>query len=227
MRGPRTTDRGASTQPRSGLRIVSQTATADPLETASDDDATFVIRFRNQEAGAGEALWQRFLPDVRAIVRRLWGPKPEQDDLVQEVFLRFFMVVGRLRKAESVRSFIFGICVRVVNEEIRRRMFRRWLSITPASVPHLPTIEGGDHDAREAVRRLYDVLDSIGGQARSLYVVRHIEGKELTEVASVHGISLSSAQRKLARVEKRVAAMVENDPLLSEYASTVGQGGLS
>ena len=47
--------------------------------------------------------------------------------------------------------------------------------------------------------------------------MRHIEGKELTEVASLHGMSISSVQRKLARAEKCVASMVQNDALLSDY----------
>lgn len=204
--------------PFAGPRLVPQ----PPAETelADADDATLIARLLKEEAGAAEVAWSRFLPAVRATVRRLLGPKPEEEDVVQEVFLRFFTTARRLRDPALARSFIFGISVRVVREEIRRRTLRRWLPLAShEDRPELSVAED-DHDAREALKRFYRVLDTLSGESRSLFVVRHLEGKELTEVASIHGISLSSVQRKLARTEKCVATMVENDPLLSEYVSS-------
>ena len=54
-------------------------------------------------------------------MRRLLGPDRDIEDLSQEVFLRFFAAVPRLREPEAVRSFLFGICVRVTRRERRAR----------------------------------------------------------------------------------------------------------
>jgi RNA polymerase sigma-70 factor (ECF subfamily) len=220
--------------PFAGPRLVpNPPAEADDAELDDVDDATLIARLLNDEAGAAEILWERFLPGVRATVRRLLGPKPEEEDVVQEVFLRFFSTARRLRDPVLARSFIFGICVRVVREEIRRRTVHRWLSIaSPEDLPDrsntaMTAMAEGDHDAREALKRFYRVLDTLSGESRSLFVVRHVEGKELTEVATLHGISVSSVQRKLARTEKCVATMVQNDPLLSQYVSTALTKGRS
>jgi RNA polymerase sigma-70 factor (ECF subfamily) len=186
------------------------------------DDAALVLGLQQNEAGAAALAWRRFVPMVRATVRRMLGPGRDEDDVVQEVFLRFFTVVRRLREPALVRSFLFGICVRIVRKEIRRRKLRSWLRLAGESLEDSMTewpAVAGDPEAREAIRRFYGVLDSLRGESRSLVVVRFLEGKELTEVAQLHGMSLSTVQRKLTKAVARVTALVRQDPALSAYVS--------
>jgi RNA polymerase sigma-70 factor (ECF subfamily) len=88
----------------------------------------------------------------------------------------------------------------------------------------LPDVAGpiDDQDAREVVRRYYQILDRVGAEGRSLFVARHLEGLGLAEVAELHGLSLSTAQRRLARVAERVSAMIRKDPIVSEYLAQRG-----
>src|SRR6185436_6740975 len=137
-------------------------------------------------------------------------------DLAQEVFLRFFRGVDPIRDPVTARRFVIGICMRVVGGELRRRWFRRFLRLTASGAP--PEQETHvDLDSREVLRRYYRVLEQIGGQARSLFVARQIEELPMAEVAALHGLSISTTQRKLRRVVRRVAAMVDADPALSAY----------
>ena len=192
------------------------------------DDAALVLSLQRSEAGAAASIWRRFVPMVRATVRRMLGPGRDEDDVVQEVFLHFFAGVRRLREPALVRSFLFGICVRTVRKEIRRRKLRSWLRLSGDAVDDLavdwPAVSG-DPEAREAIRRFYAVLDSLRGESRSLVVVRFLEGKELLEVARLHGMSLSTVQRKLQRAVARVTALVRQDPALSVYVSARMFGG--
>ena len=174
------------------------------------------------DAAAPRLAWQRFAPVVRGNMRRLIGPAGDEDDLVQEVFLRFFDKVGRLREPDAVRSFLFGICIRVARKDLRKRWLRRWLRLTERGVVPEARVEDDsdvERDAREAARRTYEILDEIGGEGRSLFVTRHIEGLELAQVAKLHGLSISTTQRRLGRVAKRVEAMVRRDPVLSELVT--------
>ncbi len=74
--------------------------------------------------------------------------------------------------------------------------------------------EGVDEGAREALARLYALLDRLDDRARLLFVLRHIEGLELAETAQASRMSLATAKRHLAKVTARVHAMAE-DPLLA------------
>jgi RNA polymerase sigma-70 factor, ECF subfamily len=193
-----------------------------PSPDAEPDDVALVAALRRKEPRAELIAWRRFAPHVTRTLRRLMGPGGDEEDLSQEVFLRFFRKVGGLREPSAVRGFLTGICLRVVRRELRRRWLRRWLKITDRGV--VPDVAGPveDQEAREVVRRYYQILDRVGAEERSLFVARHLEGLGLAEVAELHGISVSTTQRKLARVGERVSAMIRKDPIVSEYLAQHG-----
>jgi len=192
--------------------------------TAEPDDEELIQALRRGDAQAAFVVWQRFAPLVTRTLRRLMGPGCDEEDLGQEVFFRFFRNVPALRTPSAVRSFLLGICIRVVRQEVRRRWLRRWLRLTDRGT--LPDVAGpeADQDAREVVRRYYEILDRVGAEGRSLFVTRHVEGVGLADVAALHGLSVSTTQRKLARVTERIAAMARRDPVLAQYAREQVQG---
>ena len=186
-----------------------------PLDDASDADIARAAA-GGQAAAQGRA-WDRFAPLVRGMLRRSLGPFEDVEDHVQEVFIRFFRNLPSLRDPEAVRAFLIGISIRVAASELRRRRVRRWLHWGG----HVPETAGDalDEEAREAVRRLYALLDRLNDEARLAFVLRFIEGLELTAVAEALGISLATTKRRLSKVQRQVFAMVERDPLLAEYLS--------
>jgi RNA polymerase sigma-70 factor (ECF subfamily) len=202
--------------PVSHLTLVGRSALYEQEEV---ELARALIR---EDARVTFVAWTRLRPVVDVTLRRLMGPESEVEDLAQEVFLRFFRTVPRLRDPKALRSFLFGICLRTVRRELRRRWLRRFLRLTETGDPPdvaAPADPSDDGDAREVVRRYYDVLEKLGGGARSLFVARHIERLPLTEVAALHGMSVSTVQRKLGRIGQRVAAMVADDPVLSAFTA--------
>lgn len=205
-------------------RLVSDAA-AEQAPGPDGDDAQLASALMAGEREAPHRAWVRFGPLVRGSLRRILGPELDEDDLHQEVFLRFFQRVGGLRDPAAVRGFLYAICLRVAQKELRRRWLRRWLRLTEdGSLPESAAGRGADHEqaereARDAVVRYYAILDAVGGQGRSLFVSRYIEGVELAAVARLHGLSVSTTQRRLLRVARRVDAMVRRDPVLAELAS--------
>jgi DNA-directed RNA polymerase specialized sigma24 family protein len=88
------------------------------------------------------------------------------------------------------------------------------LSLTVASEANEATSRAPDVDAREAVSRYYRLLDQLSSRDRSLFVSRTIEGLSLESVASLHSVSVSTAQRRIRRAGKRIAVLVRHDPIL-------------
>src|SRR4051794_5471252 len=145
------------------------------LPTARAEDAVLVLAAARGDERAAEAIWDRFSPLVRGMVRRALGPQGDVADLVQESFLQLFRLIPELRDPESLRSFLIGITLRVVGSELRRRRVRRWLHLTESgSLPETAGLEEDD-EAREALRRLYAALDRLGDADRLIFVLRHIE----------------------------------------------------
>jgi RNA polymerase sigma-70 factor (ECF subfamily) len=188
---------------------------------ALDDDAGLVRAAVEGDPGAPGLIWDRYARLVRGVVRRSLG-EDEVDDHVQEVFLRFFRQVGGLRKPGSLRCFLIGIAMRVAGSELRRRRVRRFMRLAPAeeleSGPGAPR----DDDAREAVRRLYAILDRVDSRTRLLFVLRYVEALELTEIAESLDVSLATAKRHLSRAADRIFSLAGRDELLLAYlAGTV------
>jgi RNA polymerase sigma-70 factor (ECF subfamily) len=187
------------------------------------DPAALLVGVLDGDPTAHAAVWDAYSPNIRAVLRRALGPGADVEDALQEVFLRFFRSATNVREPSSLRSFLIGIAVRVASGELRRRRVRRWFFLTAdGQVPEPET--AGDpaaEQAREAVRRLYEILDALDDTSRLLFVLRHIERLELVEVAETVGVSLATAKRKLARVLPVVLARARADELLSRW---VGSG---
>jgi RNA polymerase sigma-70 factor (ECF subfamily) len=201
-----------------------QLASVHPLPRPRLSDSALVAAAVAGRPGAAELVWDRFAPLVRGLVRRSLGPDRDADDHVQEVFLRLFAQLEQLRDPTALRSFVVGITVRVLRDELRRRRVRRWLRLTDeGELPDDPA-EPRDDAAREALRRLYRILDDGDAEARLAFTLRFVEGLELTEVAAALGDSLATVKRRLAKVTVRVLAAAKNDPVLSSYLADTRGG---
>lgn len=188
-----------------------------------ETDQALVEALRRGDPRAELAAWNRFSPRVDGTLRRLLGPEAEREDLLQEVFIRFFRRIDTLREPAAVGGFLTGICVHVVQAEIARRRRHRWLRLTATGDAPEAVAPHQNADAREAVARYYRQLEKLGARDRSIFVARTIEGLTLLEVAALHGLSVSTTQRRLGRATKRVAALIRRDPLLLHLAN----GGVS
>jgi hypothetical protein len=66
------------------------------------EDRELLLRVRNGDAAAFEALVQRYLPRARVLARRLMHDPDDADDLVQDAFLR---ALGRIATFDVDRAF--------------------------------------------------------------------------------------------------------------------------
>jgi RNA polymerase sigma-70 factor (ECF subfamily) len=187
-----------------------------------DSDESLVLALRRGDRRAELAAWNRYARRVDGTLRRLLGPGEDpmnREDLLQEVFIRFFNRVHTLREANALAGFLTGICVNVVHGEIARRRRRRWLRLTSTGLAPDTSAHEPNADAREALTRYYRQLEVLGAKDRSIFVSRTIEGLTLAEVASLHGLSISTTQRRLNRATKKIALLVRRDPLLVSLAA--------
>jgi RNA polymerase sigma-70 factor, ECF subfamily len=188
------------------------------------DDASLARAAMDGHASAAAEVWDRFAPLVKGVLRRALGPDAEVEDITQEVFFALFRRLRAGHEASSLRGLIVCIAVRALRSELRRRRIRRWLRLTEQGQLPETSAPGEDLEAREAVRRLYGLLDRIDDEARLGFVLRHVQGLELDEVASGLGVSLATVKRRLTKVEARVLTMVEADPALRTYVTPPSRG---
>jgi RNA polymerase sigma-70 factor (ECF subfamily) len=205
-----------------GQRVNLTVLPSGPL--VEQDDAALARALMGDDPGAPRVAWQRFAPMVHRILKRTLGPTADVEDLVQEVFLCLFDRVKTLREPKALKAFVIAIAAMTVRAELRRRRTRRMFWLEVANSPPPPVHP--DPEGRQALKHFYQILDRLGDQDRTAFVLRFMEEMELTDVASALQTSLSTTKRRLARVWQRVALLADRDPALSHYLSSLDREAL-
>jgi len=190
------------------------------------DDATLVHKLIDQHPQAARLIWQRFAPMVHRILRRSLGPDEDVEDLAQEVFMCVFQKASSLREPQALKAFVITVTAFTVRGELRRRWSRRWLRRQRPQTGPGQLVSNQDIESREALRRFYNILDRVGTQDRTAFVLRYIEGMPLEDVAAALDVSVATAKRRLARVWDRVVLLAERDTALVDYLSGLERDGV-
>lgn len=194
-------------------------------DLAEADDETLARAFVESDERAPRVVWERFSPMVRRILRRSLGPGADVEDLLQDVFLRVHQKSPGLRNPKAFRAFIISIATFEARHELRRRWVRQKLGFKyeQASTLELRVVHP-DPDGREALLRFYAILDKLNARDRTAFVLRFMEGLELTEVADAIGVSVATTKRRLNHAWGRIRRQVERDPYLVDYLAPLAKG---
>jgi RNA polymerase sigma-70 factor (ECF subfamily) len=151
-----------------------------------------------------DALYARYAPYVAAIATRILGRRAEVEDVVQEVFA---LAVGGLRRREDhreIKSWLATVTVRRSVQQLRLRAFWSVFDLADeASYDNLadPT---ADSQESELISDVYRALDRLPPRQRVPWVLRHIEGQSLEQVAELCGCSLATAKRRIGAAHDRI-----------------------
>ncbi|MCA9605923.1 MAG: RNA polymerase sigma factor [Myxococcales bacterium] len=185
---------------------------AEPLPTAEGiDDATLVARALDGDRWAKEALYRRHVRRVTNAVTRMVGRSAEADDAIQEAFLIAFTRLPELRDPGAFRGWLAQIAVNEVRGRLRRRRWKKRLGLDreedDASLEALAALDASP-EVRAELARLDVLLSSLDAELRMAWMLRYVEGWELTEVATALDCSLATAKRRIKEAKDRIDAHV-------------------
>jgi RNA polymerase sigma-70 factor, ECF subfamily len=154
-----------------------------------------------------EAVYREHQRFVWSTVRRLGVPDHASADAVHEVFM---VVARRLPDFEgrsSMRTWLFGIAMRVV-KNLRRsdhRHQRRTQAAAEQTVEHPPP----DAYARtEAAATLHGLLEGLDDDKRAVFILAEMEGMSAPEIAEATGTNVNTVYARLRAARKRMQQAV-------------------
>lgn len=178
------------------------------LEKGEDaTDAELVVRALERDRQAEEALFRRHAKDVADVAARLLQSRADAEDVVQETFVIALTRLDRLRDPARVRQWIVRIAVRQVYRRLRKRKLLRALGLDRGTDDAtLVAMAAPDLDPeRRAELALLDVqLARIPPKERVPWILHHVEGATLPEVADACDCSLATAKRRIAAAQARI-----------------------
>jgi RNA polymerase sigma-70 factor (ECF subfamily) len=152
-----------------------------------------------------QELFKEHAPAISSLGFGMLHNAHDADDLVQDVFLRAWRALNRLRNRSVARSWLTTIAVRLALTRLRRRRLARVLfqlddpsseqAAEPASVS-----EHGD-----LAWDLYRILDQLPAELRVAWILRHIYRETVQDIADLCGWSLSTAKRRIRAADARIA----------------------
>jgi RNA polymerase sigma-70 factor, ECF subfamily len=149
-----------------------------------------------------QAFEQHFSMVWRGL-RRLGVPEAALDDASQDVFLVLHRRWADFQRQSSLRTWIYGILLRVAGDYTKRarRERARWS-------PELPELEStGDspdhlYQQREAALVLRLALAQLEEKERQMLVLIDLEERSVVEAAEALGVNLNTAYSRLRRARQ-------------------------
>lgn len=187
------------------------------LRPSAISDVELVEQLRRKDAGAVAHLIGTYSSIVRRSLFRVLGSAFDIDDLEQDTFVTVLDRCHTLRDPSALRSFIVSVAMRLARNELRKRAIRRFVGLD--GLADLGMSPAYDPVTAERFRHLYRALDRLEANGRIAYVLRHVEGYELAEVATACGCSLSTVKRWLTRAEQKLQETARRDPVLARLVT--------
>jgi len=175
-------------------------------------DASLVERAVDGDRWAMEALYRRHVRRVTNAVTRMIGRTADADDAIQEAFLIAFTRLPELRDPAAFKGWLCQIAVNEVRARLRKRKWFKRLSLDrdddDASLEAL-ACEDASPEVRAELAKLDEVLSRMQPELRMAFVLRFVEGWELTEVATALDCSLATAKRRIKAARESVQRHVD------------------
>jgi RNA polymerase sigma-70 factor (ECF subfamily) len=150
-------------------------------------------------------LYDRHYEEVFRAALRVTGNPADAEDVLQTVFLRVLASArgGDVADVALPAAYFRRAAVNAAVDVLRRRELRAE-SVFDAEAPHAavqpPVL------LKERLRRAIATLD---GEDASLFLLRHVEGLSIEELAGMFQVSKNNLTVKLHRIRQRLQAELE------------------
>ncbi|HEY1697155.1 MAG TPA: RNA polymerase sigma factor [Polyangiaceae bacterium] len=141
-------------------------------------------------------------PYVWRVLRRLGVAESDVADVAQEVFVVVMRRLADFEGRSTMRTWIYGICVRTA-ADYRKRAHRRYERPTD-TLGERVAVEDRALAAREARAELDAILAVLDDDKRAVFVLYEIEELGMSEVAAAVGCPLQTAYSRLHAARARV-----------------------
>lgn len=183
----------------------------NPAGTTQKD---LVLRCQQGDTLSFKQLYRRYQQRVRATLYQLCGSEM-LDDLEQEVFLRVWKGLPKLRKPEYFSTWLYRITWNVATD--KRRQFAQNMSSADESIVNLTPSR--PEDTPDLMRLHYEDLVQQGLQTlslehRAVLVLHDLEDVPQKEVANILNLPLGTVKSRLFYARSQIRKFLQEQGAL-------------
>ena len=185
-----------------------------------DTDGALVRRAREGDYSAFEQLFDRHRTLVYRFAYQMTSRRDDAEDIVQEAFVRAYQNLHRYRDEAKFTTWLLRIVTNLCTDQARMHQRRQaleqqeaggaldWMTIGTTEDP-VQNLEGDRR--RDALRK---AMNALPAHHRTMIVLRDIEEKDYTEIASIVGCTVGGAKLRVLRARRALRDRIA--PLIGE-----------
>jgi RNA polymerase sigma-70 factor (ECF subfamily) len=185
------------------------------MKMADSADAALIEATLKGDEPAFAELVRRYQRAVWGTVHRILGNSSEDEDAVQEVFLRAYASLAKFDRKYPFGPWILRIASNYCIDQLRRRKARKyklWTDLAESDQQKLlnKMAVSGDSDSLisespETYERIAkNLLNELKPKYRTAFVLREVEGRDYREVAAAMGTSELAARVRVSRARAQI-----------------------
>jgi RNA polymerase sigma-70 factor, ECF subfamily len=161
-------------------------------------------------------------PAVWRTARRLGVVDSAVDDVVQEVFVTVYRRLDQFEGRCTLKTWVFGVLMRVVNNyrRTRRRKGAAYATSSVVADPEIVVDAGADPlelaSRSEAGRILHELLATLDEQKAAVFVLADIEGLSVPEIAEATDTNVNTVYSRLRAARKEFERALKQRALRKE-----------
>jgi RNA polymerase sigma-70 factor, ECF subfamily len=149
---------------------------------------------------------------VLGTIARLIGQPDDVEDVGQEVFVRVYYSLGRLRTPEVFEPWLYRMTVNAAYDYLRKRRRRAERRMSDLSEQQMISADAAaglvrdvEHRRRAGIReKLDELLIGVSEDDRILLLLKEVEGLSLKELEDVYHVNGNALKVRLFRARQRV-----------------------
>jgi len=149
-------------------------------------------------------VFRDYAPFVWRTLRHLGVPEADVDDVCQDVFVCIHRKLAGFEGRSTLRTWIYGICIRTASDFRRRAHVRREHPVAEAPLRISEASQHKDCERAQARTVLAELLEQLDEDKRTVFVLYEIEGLPMKEVAEAMDCPLQTAYSRLHAARKLV-----------------------
>jgi len=188
---------------------------AEPSEAAGWSTVDLVEQARNGDRTAFHRLVDRFQPEIYRMIFYRTRSRMDAEDLTQDVMLKAYRNIRRLKSPEVFRSWLYRIAVNRIKDYYRGKQFRSLFGFVSLD-------EEGFHETAEAAeapvaedamaqkefwRQFGRMLTGLSAMEKEVFLLRFFDQLTLKEISATLHRRESTIKTHLYRALRKLKAM--------------------
>ena len=196
-----------------------------PIERIAEEqqERAWIEAFRERDKSGFDGLVLKYKDPVFNLCYRMLGDYEEAGDCAQETFVKVYRSLAGFRFQSRFSTWLYAIAVNTCKNRVRSAGYRR--SKEAFRLGPVNDARDGDSSAeeirdpgpsplaqlekRERDAQIQKAIDALPQDARTVVVLRDIDGLSYEEISGVTGYNPGTVRSKLARARLRLRELLK------------------